>query len=144
MAEDTVDQAAVIAGLEERPSRTATLRLHGYHAAADAFGPLHGYGADAPALRALLAGDPRLDVPLHPALPVLRGEVVWAARHELARTVEDVLARRTRALLLDARASMEAAPAAAALLAEALGRDDGWAAAQVAAYRALAEGYLLA
>jgi glycerol-3-phosphate dehydrogenase len=144
MAEDTVDQAAALAGLDERPSATKALPLHGHHENAEAFGPLRAYGADAPALLALMEEDPRLAAPLHPTLPVLGGEVVWAARHEGARTIEDVLARRTRALLLDARASMEAAVAAAALLAEVLGRDAAWAEAQVAAYRALAEGYLLA
>jgi glycerol-3-phosphate dehydrogenase len=69
--------------------------------------------------------------------------VVRAARHEMARSVEDALARRTRALLLDARASAEAAPRAAALLAAELGRDDDWQRRQVAAYRELARGYWL-
>lgn len=69
--------------------------------------------------------------------------MVWAARHELARTVEDVLARRTRALLLDARASMEAAPRVAELLAQELGFDAGWQRAQAQAYQELAGEYLL-
>ena len=71
------------------------------------------------------------------------GEVAWAARREMARTVEDVLARRTRALLLDARASMEAAPQTAAILAAELGRNEGWCRDQVEAYRTLAAGYVL-
>jgi glycerol-3-phosphate dehydrogenase len=61
----------------------------------------------------------------------------------MARTVEDVLARRTRALLLDARASIDMAPQAATLLAAELNRDPAWEAAQVKEYRALASGYLL-
>ena len=69
--------------------------------------------------------------------------MVWAARHEMARTVEDVLARRTRALLLDARASAEAAPDVARLLAAELGRDAAWERRQVEAYRAVARGYWL-
>jgi glycerol-3-phosphate dehydrogenase len=69
--------------------------------------------------------------------------VVWAARHEMARTVEDVLARRTRSLLLDARASADIAPAVAALLAGELGRDEAWQRRQVEEYRALARGYWL-
>jgi glycerol-3-phosphate dehydrogenase len=69
--------------------------------------------------------------------------VVFAVRSELARTLEDVLARRTRALLLDARASIEIAPAVAQLMAAELGRDAAWARAQVASYQALARGYLL-
>jgi glycerol-3-phosphate dehydrogenase len=60
----------------------------------------------------------------------------------MARTVDDVLARRTRALLLDARAAMEAAPAAAAVLAAELGRDAAWERAQVAEFTAIARAYL--
>ena len=80
--------------------------------------PLSVHGADRPALEALCAERPDWDRPLHPRLPYRGGEVVWAARHEQARTVEDVLARRTRALFLDARASAEAAPGVAELLAD--------------------------
>ena len=70
-------------------------------------------------------------------------EVRWAARRELARTVEDVLSRRSRALLLDARASIAAAPRVAAILAEELGHDEAWTHAQVERYEQLARGYLL-
>ena len=70
-------------------------------------------------------------------------EVIWAVRHEMARTVEDFLSRRTRALLLDARTSMEIAPQVAALMAETLKQDANWESAQVAAYNELAEGYLV-
>lgn len=110
---------------------------------AETEGLLSLYGSDAPAVRRTLRERPGWDQPLHPRLPYFTGEVAWAARHEMAWTVEDVLARRTRALLLDARASIEAAPAVAAILAAELGRDAAWQAAQVAAYRTLAEGYVL-
>jgi glycerol-3-phosphate dehydrogenase len=144
MAEDTVDAAALVAGLDERPSPTASLRLHGWlKHPAETEGLLGLYGSDAPAVRRVLRERPGWDALLHPDLPYFAGEVVWAVRQEMARTVEDVLARRTRSLLLDARASLEAAPAVAALLAETLGRDEGWAAAQVDAYRALAASYVL-
>ena len=142
MAEDTVDQAATLAGLEDRPCGTRQLRIHGYHANALRFGELSHYGSDATAIRTLLDESPGYGERLHPRLPVRAGEVAWAARHEMARTVEDVLSRRTRSLLLDARAAMEAAPAVAALLAEELGRDEGWREGQVEAFRELAAGYL--
>ena len=74
----------------------------------------------------------------------MKGAVCWSARQEMARTVEDVLARRTRALLLDARASIEAAPLVAELLASELGHDAAWQRAQTRDYSALANGYLLA
>ena len=143
MAEDSIDQAAMLAGLDDQPSVTATLQLHGAHAHAEVFGDLMAYGADAPELQALIREDARLGERLHPDRPVVAGQVVWAAREEMARTVEDVLARRTRELLLDARASIAMAPRVASILAEELGRDADWEAAQVEAYRALAAGYLL-
>jgi glycerol-3-phosphate dehydrogenase len=80
---------------------------------------------------------------LHPNLPYTAVEVVWAARHEMARTIEDVLARRTRALLLDARASIEMASAVADLLATELDYDDNWKLKQIKAYTNLAKGYFL-
>ncbi len=143
MAEDTVDHAAVLAGLEVVPSPTKELPIHGYHPAAERFGALAVHGADAPEVEALAAGDPALAAPLHPALPALAAEVVWAAREEMARTLDDVMARRTRSLVLDARAAIEAAPRAAALLAVELGRDAAWIDAEVAAFTVLARGYLV-
>lgn len=100
------------------------------------------YGAEAAALEELCAVQPALRRQLHPRLPYRLAEVVWGVRYEWARSVEDVLSRRTRALILDARASMEAAPEVAALMATELGRDEVWQAAEVAAFRTLAEGYL--
>ena len=79
---------------------------------------------------------------LHPRLPFRLSEVVWAARYEMARTVEDVLARRTRALFLDARAAMDAAPAVADLLARELHRCDGWKAKDLRSFQETAKGYL--
>ena len=143
MAEDTVDQAALVAGLEDRPCVTHDLHIHGHHRNADQFGALRAYGSDAPALQALLREQPELAAPLHPHHAVSAGEVVWAARYEMARTVEDFLSRRSRLLLLDARASMDAAPAVARILAAELGRDERWEQTQVDEYRALASGYLV-
>jgi glycerol-3-phosphate dehydrogenase len=137
MAEDCVNQAATLAGLEERPSVTANLHIHGYYRGAGEFGHLSVHGADASAVRAL-----DMYEPLHSALPYTRAEVVWAARHEMARTVEDVLARRTRALFLNARAAAAMAPAVADILATELGRDSQWAAAQIDEFTALARRYL--
>jgi glycerol-3-phosphate dehydrogenase len=142
MAEDTVDQAATLADLDDRPCVTRKLHLHGYHANAERFGELAHYGSDAPELRDLLRRDPRYAEPLHHAFPSRAGEVVWAARHEMARTVEDVLSRRTRALILDARAAVAAAPTVAALMAEELGLDRDWANGQVEEFTRLAAGYL--
>lgn len=133
MAEQTVDLAARLAGLPARACVTATCRLH---AAPDQppppDDPLGRFGSDAPALRALAASRPELAAPLHAALPLTGVEVVWAAHHEMARTVVDVLARRSRSTILDARASLEIVPAVARLLARELGHDDAWIARQIA------------
>src|SRR5690606_12839853 len=101
------------------------------------------YGTDAEAIRALARESPGLKQRLSERLPYCAAEVLWAARHEMARAVEDVLARRTRALLLDARASVEAAPQVAAILRGELGRDESWEKEQVRSYSELAQGYIL-
>ncbi|MFP4127088.1 MAG: glycerol-3-phosphate dehydrogenase/oxidase [Alphaproteobacteria bacterium] len=145
MAEDTVDAAALVAGLEEKPSPTVNLRLHGWlEGAAEAEGLLGLYGADARAVSRTLRETRAFGAPLDARLPYFAGEVAWAVRHEMARTVEDVLSRRTRALLLDARASVDAAPTVARLMAAELGRDEAWVERQVAAYRDLAANYIRA
>jgi glycerol-3-phosphate dehydrogenase len=115
MAVDAVDRAAEVAGLPPRGSRTETLRLD------DAAAPAGG-------------------VPLGPGIPVRDVDINWAVREAMARTVEDVLARRTALLVADARAAREAAPAVARALAAALGRDAGWERAQVEAFSTLAAG----
>jgi glycerol-3-phosphate dehydrogenase len=138
MGADAVTRAAELAGLPRRMSLTEGLKLHGATSEALAE-PWKVYGTDAERIRAL----PGASVRLHPELPYSEAEVRWAARQEQARTVEDVLARRTRALLLNARASAAAAPRVAAILAEELGQDEAWQAAQVDAYQQLAHGYML-
>lgn len=143
MAEDTVNQAATLGRLPERPCATRTLRVHGFDADAARFGALRVYGADAPAIQDLMRREPPLAAPLHPALPYTGAEIVWAARFEMARTVEDALARRTRALFLNAGAAAAMAPAAAELMARELGQDERWQRAQVAAFSQLAQQYRL-
>jgi glycerol-3-phosphate dehydrogenase len=144
MAEDVVDQAERMAGLSHKPSPTAALSIHG--AAGVGAGNTeitNFYGSDSAGIAALVQADPALGAPLHPRLAVQGAEVLWHVRHEMARTVEDVLARRTRSLMLDARGSIAAAPAVARLIAGELNRDEAWEAAQVVAYTKLANGWIL-
>jgi glycerol-3-phosphate dehydrogenase len=141
MAEHAVDQAADYARLDERPCVTRSLNVHGFHSNADRFGALSMYGSDALAIQALMHTTPSLSDPLHPQLPYTGAEVVWATRHEMARTVEDVLARRTRALFLNARAAAAMASEVGRLMARELGWDAPQQAAQVAAFVELAKGY---
>lgn len=142
MAEDGVDHAITVGDLEDRPCVTKSLRIHGHLRDAGRFGDLACYGADAMAVRTLIDTDARCGERLHPALPYRAGEVVWSARSEMARTVDDYLSRRSRATFLNARAAMQMAPAVARLLAQELGRDDAWEERQVRDYRAIASGYL--
>ncbi|MBU6315549.1 MAG: FAD-dependent oxidoreductase, partial [Acidobacteria bacterium] len=125
MAEDTVDAVAARLGSRAK-CRTKRLRLLGAtrRHGADGSPQAHlagRYGSLADEVRALVATDPSLGEPVVAGLPTLRAEVVYAARHEMASTVDDVLTRRTRARLFDRAAAMRAAPAVAALLAEQLG-----------------------
>jgi glycerol-3-phosphate dehydrogenase len=148
MAEDCVDQAATLAQLPDKPCVTQSLRIHGFRnatkeAAATQFGSLAVYGSDAYEIRKLIEANPGLSEPLHAALPYLKAEVVWAARHEMARTVEDTLARRTRALFLNARAALAMAPAVADLMAAELGWDEATRTKQLAAFREVASNYVL-
>jgi len=144
MAEDTIDQAATLADLEEQPSVTRQLNIHGWHEHPEKFGPFAQYGSDAPKLRSLIRERPALDEQLDERLPLRAVQVVWAARHEMARTVEDVLSRRTRSLLLDAQAAIDVAPEVARLMAEERGYDEEWQTQQVQAFRELADQYVLA
>ena len=144
MAEDTVNTAIARSGLTERECKTATLSIHG----ADTTGatvfdtPLYYYGSDGPAIRALAGLKSGWGDLLHPRLPYIKAEIIWAAQEEWCETVEDALSRRTRALLLDAHAAIECAPAVAALLADALKKDDRWQQEQVEAFKKVAAGYL--
>lgn len=140
MAEDCVDHAITLGRLRDEPCVTRNLHIHGYMQNAETLGDLDVYGSDAETISEL-AKQPRLAAKLHPALPYIGAEVVWAARNEMARGVEDVLARRTRALFLNAGAASAMAEPVAHLLAAELGRDPAWATAQVATFRALAEQY---
>lgn len=145
MAEDTIDCAMVIAQLPGRPCETRELRLHGYApgAESDADGDFAIYGSDGPALQRLVEEQPDFAKQLHPDFDYVGAQVVWAVRHEMARTVEDVLARRLRVLFLDTRASIAMAPVVAALMAAELGRDSVWEREQVEALRAVAEPLLV-
>jgi glycerol-3-phosphate dehydrogenase len=151
MGEDVLDHAARVGGLPERPSATAGLKLHGapleehleHSTVGTPSGMLAAYGTDADRVRDLAEQDPELAVPMHPRLPYLMCEVAWAVREEMARSVEDVLSRRTRALVLDARAALECAPAVARVIARELGRDEAWVKDEVSEFEKRARESLL-
>lgn len=141
MAEDGVDHAAILAGLGERPCITRDLPIHGYQRQPIANNNLAVYGLDAPALERLMHERPELAEPLHPALPICGAQVVWAVREEMARTIDDVLARRTRALFLNTRAALAMAPAVVRLMARELHRDKSWEDQQLGKFKQIAAGF---
>lgn len=143
MAEDAVDRAALVAGLDPVECKTKSLRIHGWLKNDDQDDHLAVYGSDDVGIKKLMQEDEKLSGKLHPALPYVKAEVIWAVRHEMAQTVEDVLSRRTRALLLDARASMEIADIVAGLMAREMGKDEEWIESQIRDYNEVARNYVL-
>jgi glycerol-3-phosphate dehydrogenase len=145
MGEDLINRAEQTGGLSRKPSITAGLRLHGAEkSSADSFAAsnLRIHGSDATTIEELSRTRAAWGALLHPRLPYLAAEVIWAARNEMAVTVEDVLARRTRALFLDAAAAVECAPQVAQLMACELNQSAEWEQQQVVMFCRLAEGYL--
>jgi glycerol-3-phosphate dehydrogenase len=118
------------------------LNIHGFHENAEKFGTLRVYGSDAVKIQSLARAE-SLGAVLQPQLPYTEAEVVWATRYEMARTVDDVLSRRTRALFLNAKAALAAAPRVAELMARELGKDAAWQQNQISQFTALAQGYLI-
>ena len=140
MGEDMVDE------IEKRTNKhtssvTGTLKIYGYTQQVDFKDPFYFYGCDAFEIKNHVAQDPNGWISRK--LQIHQQQVLWAVRYEMARTVEDVLSRRTRALLLDAAESISMAPAVAHIMAEYFKYDDNWIKAQVQAYTHLAKNYLI-
>lgn len=142
MAEDTINQAAIVGGLEERASVTENLKIHGWLENHDVSDPLSYYGADLSPIREMIRKDPNSGELLHSQLPYPMAVVEWSMKQEMARTIEDVLARRTRALLLDAKASLDAAPKVARVMAQVGHYSQEWIDHQLKDYQKVAKNYL--
>ncbi len=143
MSEEAVDHAVTLAKLDERPCITRDLKIHGHREYRPEIGHMCVYGSDVDEIQALIDKDSSLAEVLHPALPYTHAEVVWAARAEMARTVEDFLARRVRALFLNAAAALEMAPKVADIMAKELEMDNAWKKEQLQNFEQLASQYIL-
>jgi glycerol-3-phosphate dehydrogenase len=143
MAEETVNKVMEVGGLNAVPSPTKELPVHGCTTLSAVDDSLAIYGTDEAGIKALVKENPLLSQRLTEGLPYIQAEVIWAVRNEMARTVEDVLARRIRMLFLDARAAMDAAPKVAELMAKELGYDEQWEHSQLERFYLLAHNYLL-
>ncbi|MDR1864908.1 MAG: glycerol-3-phosphate dehydrogenase/oxidase [Bacteroidales bacterium] len=143
MAQETVDLGIKIAGLPKKKCVTKEMKIHGYRETSDRSNCLYVYGSDGDKILALQAEKPEYAEKLHPDLDFTVAQVLWAVRQEMAMTPDDVLARRIRALYLDARAAMEIAPKVAAIMAKEMNKDEAWIKAQTEEFIALAKGYIL-
>jgi len=142
MAQDTIDQVITSGSLAKAKCVTSSLKIHGYTTVKSA-NHFNVYGNDADNIRLLAKENPDFNAVLHPNFSHIAAEVVWAARNEMARTVEDILARRLRILFLNAKAAIEIAPKVAELMAAELGNDKSWEKEQVDKFIEVAESYVL-
>ncbi|NEU07232.1 glycerol-3-phosphate dehydrogenase/oxidase [Flavihumibacter sp. R14] len=142
MAEETIDKVIQVAGLPNSACKTATIKIHGFLNKNDD-DSLTLYGADKVFIKSLAEFNVELSEKLHPGMPNIKAEVIWAVRNEMARTVEDVLARRLRILFLNAKIAIDTAPIVASLMAVELKMDKEWEKDQVLAFTELARQYLL-
>ncbi|MDQ6762091.1 MAG: glycerol-3-phosphate dehydrogenase/oxidase [Bacteroidota bacterium] len=143
MAELTVNKAIEVVGLKNSSCKTKKLHIHGFTLQPLTGNSLDIYGSDQQAIRILIEENPSLNEKIIEGFPYLQAQVIWAVKHEMARTVEDVLARRIRLLFLDAKAAMQAATVVAGLMMNELGYDDEWKHNQVKSFYTLAKNYLV-
>ncbi|MES1216973.1 MAG: glycerol-3-phosphate dehydrogenase/oxidase [Bacteroidota bacterium] len=141
MAEDVIDIAIASGGLTDTACKTKDLSIHGA-AVVDFKDEMYYFGSDKPLVQSLADKDTSLKEKIHPSLPYIKAEIIWAVRNEMCMTVEDALSRRTRAILLDARAAIESAPVVAALMAREMNKDENWQKEQVADFNLIAKNYL--
>jgi glycerol-3-phosphate dehydrogenase len=143
MAQDTIDKAAKYCGLNKTPCKTTKLRIHGYMKDINLDDPLYVYGSEGEKIRKLVVEKPELGEKIHKRLDFIKAEVVYACQNEMAMTLDDMLARRVRALFLDARAAEDMAPEVAKLMADVLGKDNKWIQEQVADFSEITKQYYL-
>jgi glycerol-3-phosphate dehydrogenase len=143
MGEDTVDKAIQVGVLKPQSCKTKELPIHGNMQGVNWDNHLYVYGSDQDKVLDLINENPGWGNKLHSHYDFLQAEVIWAVRNEMARTIEDVLARRLRLLFLDAKAAKEAASVTAKLMAGELGKDAEWREEQILSFNTLARNYLL-
>jgi glycerol-3-phosphate dehydrogenase len=141
MAKETLEKAIKTGYLEKSKCRTEDLKINS-DGTIDRSDRLHIYGNKAGEIQRLISENMHLSVQIHPRLAYTHAEIIWICRNEMVVTLEDVMARRTRSLFLDARASIEAAPDVARLMAGEMRKDEKWREEQVTLYIKVAEKYL--
>ncbi|MDP5081610.1 MAG: FAD-dependent oxidoreductase, partial [Winogradskyella sp.] len=143
MAQDTVDKIIALGKLPYRDCQTHNLQIHGANGAFKTSNHLRYYGTDQDGIEKIKEEDPNLAMLLHARLEFTKVEVIWAVRYEMARTIEDVLARRVRILFLDAKAAIEIAPEVGELMRKELNETLEWRRQQIEEFKQLAAQYVL-
>lgn len=144
MAEDTIDKAIEMGLVPNKKCRTTKFRIHGYRPNPDLTNHMYVYGSDEPAILDMIKKEPALGEKIMPNEDYTVAEVIWAVREEMARTVDDVLARRVRLLFVNARDAQAAAEKVAVIMAKELGRDQAWIDAQVKEFVEISSHYYVA
>jgi len=145
IAQDIIDKAIKTGKLTKRDCVTEHLSIHGNKptTSLDRENHLYIYGSDIQKILELQENEPNLKEKLHPDYEFTMAEVVWAIRYEMARTIDDILARRVRLLFLDARAAIEVAEKTARAIAKEIGHDEAWIITEIANFKQIAKGFLL-
>jgi glycerol-3-phosphate dehydrogenase len=142
MGEDTVNYFSQITGQKLGTSKSLDQKIHGFTNEIPS-GHWSIYGSDAFKIQQLAKDNPEWSKPIHPAFPNILAEVVWSCQNEMAVKVEDVLSRRIRMLILDAKAALESVEKVAKLMASVLQKDPAWIESEVADFRKIAEKYMI-
>jgi glycerol-3-phosphate dehydrogenase len=142
MGEDTVAYFTRITGQTLTKSSTSAQKIHGWTATLPA-GHWRIYGSDAEKIKALANQNPRWQERIHPQFPNILAEVVWACKQEMAMTLEDVLSRRIRMLILDPEAALASAETVARTMAAVLQKEEDWITSELTNFRKIAAKYLI-
>ncbi|MFG4003789.1 glycerol-3-phosphate dehydrogenase/oxidase [Flavobacterium aquidurense] len=145
IAEDIINKAIKTGKLPEKSCITQHLLIHGNKltTSLDRENHLYIYGSDIPKIIELQQNYPELKEKVHPDHEFTMAEIIWAIRYEMARTIDDILARRVRLLFLDARAAIQSSEKVARLLAKELGHNEAWVNKEILNFKKIAKGFLL-
>ncbi len=141
MAKEVIDKAIRAGFLPKRKCLTSGLKLTSVLVAGST-DRLRIYGEGIFEIEKMIDENPDLGIPISPEFAFTKAEIIWVCRNEMPVMLEDVLARRTRALFLNARASLEIASEVAALMASEMGCDVEWQKKQVESYVKIAGNYI--
>ena len=143
MAQDVVNNAIFVSKLPKTECLTQNLPIGNWGWPIGRNNPLHVYGSNKTRINKLLKENPAWSDKIHPSFPHIKAEIIWFIRNEMALTVEDILARRTRILFLDANAAIQAAQSVADVMCVELHKDEAWKESQINSFCTLAQEYLV-